>query len=157
MGTETERKFLVKSLAWKKGAVGTPYRQGYLCRQEERTVRVRIAGDEAHLTIKGQALGITRLEYEYPIPLAEARELLDRLCIKPLIEKTRYRVEFCGRVWEVDEFMGENRGLVVAEVELESPDQPLELPDWAGEEVTHDPRYLNANLVEHPFSRWPKP
>lgn len=157
MGQEIERKFLVCSMGWKVGAVGIPYRQGYLCRQEARTVRVRIAGDEAYLTIKGQALGIARLEYEYPIPLAEASELLDRLCLKPLIEKTRYRIEYRGRVWEVDEFSGENQGLVVAEVELESPDQPLELPDWVGEEVTHDPRYLNANLVEHPFSRWGKP
>jgi len=157
MGFETERKFLVKSSVWKQGAVGTPYRQGYLCRQEARTVRVRITGERAYLTLKGQAQGMTRLEYEYPIPLADAHAMLDQLCLKPLIEKTRYRVEFGGRVWEVDEFAGENQGLVVAEVELESPDQPLELPDWVGEEVTHDPRYLNANLVAHPFSRWPKP
>lgn len=157
MGTETERKFLVKSPGWKKGAVGVRYRQGYLCHQEARTVRVRVAGDTGYLTIKGVAEGITRLEYEYPIPLAEASELLDRLCIKPLIEKTRYRIEYCGRVWEVDEFAGENQGLVVAEVELEFPDQALELPGWVGEEVTQDPRYLNASLVEHPFSRWGKP
>jgi CYTH domain-containing protein len=157
MGFETERKFRVRSSDWKPGAVGVPYRQGYLCREEARTVRVRIAGEQAYLTLKGQAQGMTRLEYEYPIPLAEARALLDQLCLKPLIEKTRYRVEFGGRVWEVDEFAGENQGLVVAEVELDSPDQPLELPDWVGEEVTHDPRYLNANLVAHPFSRWPQP
>ncbi|MGK0619914.1 CYTH domain-containing protein [Meiothermus cerbereus] len=157
MGSETERKFLVRSESWKPGAVGVPYRQGYLCRQAARTVRVRVAGGQAYLTIKGQAQGITRLEYEYPIPLADAQALLEQLCLKPLIEKTRYRLEFAGRVWEVDEFAGENQGLVVAEVELEGPDQPLELPDWVGEEVTHDPRYLNANLVEHPFSRWGKP
>jgi CYTH domain-containing protein len=157
MGSEIERKFLVRSEDWKPGAVGVPYRQGYLCRQAARTVRVRVAGGQAYLTIKGQAQGITRLEYEYPIPLADAQDLLEQLCLKPLIEKTRYRLEFGGRVWEVDEFAGENQGLVVAEVELESPDQPLELPDWVGEEVTHDPRYLNANLVEQPFSRWGKP
>ncbi len=157
MGTETERKFLVRSSVWKKGAVGVRYRQGYLCRQEARTVRVRVAGDTGYLTIKGVAEGITRLEYEYPIPLAEASELLDQLCLKPLIEKTRYRIEYRGRVWEVDEFAGENQGLVVAEVELEFPDQALELPGWVGEEVTQDPRYLNANLVEHSFSRWGKP
>jgi len=156
MGSEIERKFLVRSEDWKPGAVGVPYRQGYLCRQAA-TVRVRVAGGQAYLTIKGQAQGITRLEYEYPIPLADAQALLDQLCLKPLIEKTRYRLEFAGRVWEVDEFAGENQGLVVAEVELEGPDQPLELPDWVGEEVTHDPRYLNANLVEQPFSRWGKP
>lgn len=154
MGSETERKFLVRSSDWKPGTVGVPYRQGYLCREEARTVRVRIAGDQAYLTIKGQAQGITRLEYEYPLPLADAQALLEQLCLRPLIEKTRYRIEYRGRVWEVDEFAGENQGLVVAEVELESPDQPLERPDWVGEEVTHDPRYLNANLVEHPFSRW---
>ncbi len=154
MGTETERKFLTRSLSWKQGAVGMAYRQGYLCREEARTVRVRIAGDKAYLTIKGQTQGMTRLEYEYPLPLADAQELLEQLCLRPLIEKTRYRTCYRGRVWEVDEFAGENQGLVVAEVELESPDQPLELPDWVGEEVTHDPRYLNANLVEHPFSRW---
>ncbi|MDT7919411.1 MAG: CYTH domain-containing protein [Meiothermus sp.] len=157
MGSEIERKFLVRSEDWKPGAVGVPYRQGYLCRQAARTVRVRVAGGQAYLTIKGQAQGITRLEYEYPIPLADAQDLLEQLCLKPLIEKTRYRLEFGGRVWEVDEFAGENQGLVVAEVELEWPDQPLELPDWVGEEVTHDPRYLNANLVEQPFSRWGKP
>ncbi|MCX7783691.1 MAG: CYTH domain-containing protein [Meiothermus sp.] len=157
MGTETERKFLIRSWGWKQGAVGVMYRQGYLCREEARTVRVRIAGDKAYLTIKGQVQGMTRLEYEYPLPLADAQELLDRLCLRPLIEKTRYRVEYRGRVWEVDEFAGENQGLVVAEVELKLPEQPLELPDWVGEEVTHDPRYLNANLVEHPFSRWGKP
>ncbi|WP_027877934.1 CYTH domain-containing protein [Meiothermus cerbereus] len=156
MGSEIERKFLVRSEDWKPGAVGVPYRQGYLCRQAARTVRVRVAGGQAYLTIKGQAQGITRLEYEYPIPLADAQDLLEQLCLKPLIEKTRYRLEFGGRVWEVDEFAGENQGLVVAEVELEWPDQPLELPDWVGEEVTHDPRYLNANLVEQPFSRWGK-
>ncbi|MBO1436949.1 CYTH domain-containing protein [Meiothermus sp. CFH 77666] len=154
MGTETERKFLTRSLSWKQGAVGVTYRQGYLCREEARTVRVRIAGDKAYLTIKGQTQGMTRLEYEYPLPLADAQELLEQLCLRPLIEKTRYRTWYRGQVWEVDEFAGENQGLVVAEVELESPDQPLELPDWVGEEVTHDPRYLNANLVEHPFSRW---
>lgn len=154
MGTETERKFLTRSLSWKQGAVGVTYRQGYLCREEARTVRVRIAGDKAYLTIKGQTQGMTRLEYEYPLPLADAQQLLERLCLRPLIEKTRYRVWYRGRVWEVDEFAGENQGLVVAEVELETPDQPLELPAWVGEEVTHDPRYLNANLVEHPFSRW---
>jgi adenylate cyclase len=157
MGSEIERKFLVRSEDWKPGAVGVLYRQGYLCRQAARTVRVRVAGGQAYLTIKGQAQGITRLEYEYPIPLADAQDLLEQLCLKPLIEKTRYRLEFGGRVWEVDEFAGENQGLVVAEVELEWPDQPLELPDWVGEEVTHDPRYLNANLVEQPFSRWGKP
>ncbi|WP_299426602.1 CYTH domain-containing protein [uncultured Meiothermus sp.] len=157
MGTETERKFLVRPSDWKKGAVGMVYRQGYLSTDKARTVRVRVAGEMGYLTIKGMAEGITRLEYEYPIPPTDASELLDQLCLRPLIEKTRYRIEVHGRVWEVDEFAGENQGLVVAEVELESPDHPLELPDWVGEEVTHDPRYLNASLVENPFSTWYKP
>lgn len=157
MGTETERKFLVRSSAWKEGASGTLYRQGYLSTEKARTVRVRIAGDRGYLTIKGAAEGISRPEYEYEIPLADANELLDQLCLRPMIEKTRYRVEHGGLVWEVDEFAGENQGLVVAEVELETPDQLVRLPEWAGEEVTHDPRYLNANLVKSPFSTWPKP
>ncbi len=154
MGTEIERKFLVRSSAWKKRADGTFYRQGYLCIEQARTVRVRIAGDRGYLSIKGAAEGVSRLEYEYEIPLPDANELLDRLCLRPLIEKTRYRVVDLGLVWEVDVFAGENQGLVVAEVELESPDQPLDLPDWVGPEVTDDPRYLNASLVQHPFSRW---
>jgi CYTH domain-containing protein len=154
MPREIERKFLVKGISWKKGASGELYRQGYLVADRERTVRVRVAGEDGFLTIKGTSKGLTRAEYEYPIPATEANEMLDTLCPKPLIEKYRYRLEHAGLLWEVDEFLGENRGLTLAEVELADEDQRISLPDWAGEEVSHDPRYFNANLARHPFSRW---
>lgn len=154
MPTEIERKFLVKGTAWKRGAAGELYRQGYLVTDRERTVRVRVVGEEGFLTIKGPSRGIARAEYEYRIPAREAGEMLDTLCLKPLIEKYRYRIEHAGLVWEVDEFLGENQGLTVAEVELSDEHQHISLPDWAGEDVSHDPRYYNANLVRHPFSKW---
>lgn len=154
MGQEIERKFLVKAESWRRPDNGIRYRQGYLSTVTERTVRVRTAGDKAYLTIKGVTVGATRAEYEYEIPLADANEILDRLCERPLIEKTRYRVAHGGLVWEVDEFEGENAGLIISEVELQREDQAITLPDWVGEEVTHDPRYFNANLVAHPFRRW---
>lgn len=152
MATEIERKFLTKNNSWKASAKGSVYRQGYLCTQP--TVRVRIAGDKGFLTIKGPTQGISKSEYEYSIPLADAAEMLDSLCQRPLIEKVRYILEYAGHTWEIDEFMGENAGLIVAEVELESSDSALELPDWVGEEVSHDARYYNANLVRFPYSRW---
>jgi CYTH domain-containing protein len=156
MPIEIERKFLVVDDTWRQGATGTPFRQGYLCTDPERTVRVRLAGDRGTLTIKGKTEGISRAEFEYPIPSAEAAELLDRLSLRPLIEKTRYRVEHAGRVWEIDEFFGDNEGLILAEVELESADAQLELPSWTGREVSDDPRYYKANLVQHSFSKWGK-
>lgn len=154
MGTEIERKFLVRDDGWRAGAAGEVYRQGYLASDPERTVRVRVVGEHGYLTVKGKTEGLARAEYEYPIPASDANELLDRLCLKPLIEKTRYRVAHGGHVWEVDEFEGENRGLVVAEVELEDAGETIELPGWVGSEVSDDPRYYNANLVRHPFGRW---
>jgi CYTH domain-containing protein len=154
MGTEIERKFLVNGDSWREGARGTRFQQGYLSSVKERTVRVRVAGERAFLTIKGKSVGATRSEYEYEIPLADARELLAGLCERPLIEKTRYEVDVAGLTWEVDVFEGENQGLVVAEIELESESQPFTLPAWAGAEVTSDPRYFNASLIKHPFSRW---
>jgi len=154
MGTEIERKFLVRGDAWRSRAEGEPYRQGYLSVDPERTVRVRVAGTRGDLTVKGKSAGLARDEFEVPLPLADAHELLDRLCLRPLIEKVRYRVEHEGHVWEVDEFAGENQGLVLAEVELASPDEAVELPAWAGQEVSDDPRYYNANLVHHPFGTW---
>ena len=154
MGREIERKFLLRDDGWRLLAEGVAYRQGYLSVDTGRVVRVRIAGERGFLTIKGAAVGSVRPEYEYEIPLADARELLDTLCLRPQIEKTRYRVAAHGLVWEVDEFHGDNRGLVLAEVELEAPDQPVELPDWVGEEVTHDPRYSNAALTVNPYCRW---
>jgi CYTH domain-containing protein len=153
MGTEIERKFLVREGSWRGGqAVG--FRQGYLNTAKERIVRVRTIGDRGYLTIKGITVGASRLEFEYEIPVADAEELLDELCEKPLIEKNRYTVEHGGLAWEVDEFLGENQGLVVAEVELQSEDQRYERPEWLGNEVTGDPRYFNSNLIANPYTRW---
>ncbi len=155
MAREIERKFLVAGTSWKKGATGKRYRQGYLSAQPERTVRVRVAGKQGLLTVKGISRGASRDEYEYPIPLADAEELLDRLCERPLIEKTRYRIPYQGLIWEIDVFEGDNRGLVVAEVELKNERQEVPLPPWIGREVTDDARYYNSNLAKHPFHRWP--
>lgn len=154
MGKEIERKFLLKNDGWRGLAAGTVYRQGYLSSNTERAVRVRTINDTAYLTIKGKSRGATRLEYEYEIPHSDAVELLNELCERPIIEKSRYKIEYAGMIWEVDEFDGENAGLIVAEIELTSEDQPFEKPDWVGEEVTDDPRYLNANLIKHPYSKW---
>lgn len=152
MGVEIERKFLVTSDDWRLGARGVDYRQGYLCREKGRTVRVRIAGDQGYLTVKGANRGASRPEFEYPVPLDDARELLG-LC-GPLVEKVRYRVPFGGLVWEVDEFRGDNEGLVVAEVELPTEDTVVLLPPWAGAEVTADGRYANSQLSVNPYCRW---
>lgn len=154
MGREIERKYLVREQSWRDGASGTALRQGYLCVEPERTVRVRVAGELAWLTVKGRTVGLTRAEYEWPIPLADATRLLDELCLRPLIEKVRYRIECAGRVWEVDEFAGDNAGLVLAEVELPSEDATVVPPPWIGKEVTDDRRYSNSNLVAHPYCRW---
>ena len=155
MGTEIERKFLLADDGWRSvGGEGKLYRQGYLSTAVERNVRVRIIGDRGFLTVKGRSAGITRLEFEYEIPLADASRMLDELCHRPLIEKTRHLVEHCGLTWEIDEFAGDNAGLVVAEVELESESQEVDPPAWVGVEVTDDPRYLNSSLVEKPFTTW---
>lgn len=154
MGIEIERKFLLASDAWRTLGQPVLLRQGYLSSARERVVRVRIEGGQAMLTIKGANVGASRGEWEYPIPLADATELLDGLCEQPLIEKYRHRIEHAGMVWEVDEFLGANAGLVVAEIELASEDQPFEKPDWIGAEVSGDARYYNANLIRHPFSQW---
>lgn len=154
MGVEIERKFLLAGDAWRGLGQAVLLRQGYLSSTRERVVRVRIEGEQAMLTIKGANVGATRGEWEYPIPLADAVELLDGLCEQPLIEKVRHRIEHAGMVWEVDEFLGANAGLVVAEIELASEDQPFEKPEWIGAEVSGDARYYNANLIRHPFSQW---
>ena len=150
MGIEIERKFLVTGTAWKENATAVPCCQGYLCPGSGVTVRVRTMGGQGFLTVKGRGDGLARPEYEYEIPLAEAREMLATLCVKPLIVKERYRVVHGGLVWEVDEFAGENRGLVLAEVELAQPEQAVSLPDWVGREVSGDSRYYNASLVSNP-------
>lgn len=154
MGIEIERKFLVRDDRWKAKGQGTLLRQGYLSSAPERIVRVRVEGEAAMLTIKGRTTGATRGEWEYAIPLTDAQILLDSLCERPIIEKYRYRISYDGMTWEVDEFLGENAGLVVAEIELDAEDQAFAKPNWIGEEVTHDARYYNANLIRHPYSRW---
>jgi CYTH domain-containing protein len=115
---------------------------------------VRIAGDRGFLTIKGPTQGVTRSEFEYAIPVSDAREMLETLCVGPLIEKTRYTLEHNGLIWEIDEFAGENQGLILAEVELTEANQSIQLPEWVGTEVSHDPRYFNANLARHPYRQW---
>lgn len=156
MGLEIERKFLVAGQSWRSGNEGTLFRQGYLSTETDRTVRVRIEGEKASLNIKGPSKGPVRREYEYSIPIEEALEILEHLCRKPIIEKTRYSVIFGGKTWEVDEFEGVNLGLTLAEVELLEIDERIPLPAWAGREVTDDPRFFNANLVLRPYSSWPK-
>jgi CYTH domain-containing protein len=151
---EIERKFLVSGEDWRALARGTRYRQGYLSTVKERTVRVRTIDDRAFLTVKGVSVGATRSEYEYEIPAADADEMLNALCEKPIIEKNRYKIPLGGITWEVDEFLGVNEGLIVAEVELQSEDQSFPKPAWIGEDVTDDPRYFNANLIARPFSTW---
>jgi len=153
MAEEIERKFLVLGETWRNGGKGIRYTQGYLSRDPERIVRIRQAGEQAYLTIKGVTRGVTRKEFEYPIPLADAAELLG-LCIRPLIEKTRTVVEYHGRHWEVDEFHGKNDGLILAEIELARADEVFDLPPWAGDEVSDDPRYYNSSLSEQPFGTW---
>lgn len=152
MGIEIERKFLVTGDEWKTGEKNY-YSQGYLNSDKSRTVRVRLAGDSAFLTIKGPTRGATRTEFEYAIPVDDAQHLLT-LCEHPLIQKYRYKLSHAGLAWEVDEFLGENAGLVVAEVELDAENQVVSLPAWIGQEVTDDPRYFNSSLVKRPYSSW---
>lgn len=154
MGKEIERKFLVKNDAWRGLVTGVLYRQGYLCGVKERTVRVRVAGEKAFLTIKGLTVGAARAEYEYEIPVTDAQAMLDHLAEKPLIEKIRHKIPYGGLTWEVDEFLGDNAGLIVAEVELTGEEQSFSKPHWVGEEVSDDPRYFNSNLARHPFRQW---
>ena len=155
MAQEIERKFLVKDDSWRATAgAGKPYLQGYLSLDRERVVRIRVKDDRGFLTIKGLRKGISAAEYEYPIPAAEAEEMLQKLCLRPLIEKLRYEVSHGGLLWEIDEFLGDNKGLMIAEVELSSEEQQVILPPWAGPEVSNDQRYANASLVQSPFSTW---
>lgn len=151
MPLEIERKFLVTSNRWRAGARACAIRQGYLSCGDGATVRIRIAGSEAFITVKGKTQGISRAEFEYPIPLHDAEVMLVTLCARPLIEKTRYALEHAGKLWTVDVFEGENDGLVMAEVELTGPEERIALPDWVGEEVTDDPRYRNSSLVSAPL------
>jgi adenylate cyclase len=155
MAVEIERKFLVTSDAWGDGPPGVRICQGYLTRDPERTVRVRLAGEKAFLTIKGGTSGISRQEFEYAIPPDEARALLD-LCLPPLLDKIRHERHVGDHVWEIDEFLGDNAGLVVAEIELDDADEDFVRPDWLGPEVSDDPRYFNSRLAERPWCEWGK-
>jgi len=155
VGVEIERKFRVTSDAWRGSVAGSVrYQQGYLSRSPTAAIRVRTDGERAYLNIKSTTDGVTRLEYEYPIPLADAEELLARVALRPLIVKTRHYIDFAGRRWEIDVFEAENAGLVIAEVELEAADADVVLPPWVGREVSADPRYYNSSLSERPYSEW---
>lgn len=155
MATEIERKYLVRSEGWRAHVQRRiRYQQGYLANTEQCSVRVRVGGDAAHVNIKGATAGASRLEFEYPVPMADAQVMLSELCSGPIVEKTRYLVHQLDQDWEVDVFEGDNAGLVVAEIELEDEAQAIRLPDWVGEEVTHDLRYYNSQLSITPFNRW---
>lgn len=155
MAIEIERKFLLANNNWRAQITArTRMVQGYLSSVPERTVRVRVSDSDAWLTIKGKNCGSSRSEYEYPIPVDDATEMLEQLCEKPLIDKWRYRVTDGDHQWEIDEFSGVNNGLIVAEIELQQVDEQFARPDWLGQEVTDDPRYFNSNLQSHPFCDW---
>ena len=151
---EIERKFLVRDDRWRTLGVPVLFKQGYLVADRQRVVRVRLEGERAVLTIKGATHGLTRSEFNYAIPRDDAETMLDTLALKPLITKWRTVIEHAGHYWEVDEFLGDNAGLIVAEIELSSEEEPFEKPDWIGEEVTGDPRYGNASLVRYPYTTW---
>ena len=154
MGIEIERKFLINPEKLPKLINGYTIKQGYIPTHDFTTVRIRIQDKEAFLTIKGKSVGASRLEFEYPIPLSDAETMLESLCTISLINKTRYLLVHEGHTWEVDVFEGLNKGLILAEIELSSEDEAFVLPDWVTEEVTHDVRYFNSQLIENPYLRW---
>lgn len=158
MGIEIERKYLVKKAKWQAykediSASGSKYSQGYIATVDATTVRLRTFDKQGYITIKGKTRGHTRSEFEYPIPLQDAESMLQTLCTKPLIEKVRYKINYGHLVWEVDEFYGDNSGLIIAEVELKSADQQIDLPSWIDKEV-RDKRYYNSSLVKYPYNQW---
>ncbi|CAA6814805.1 MAG: Adenylate cyclase [uncultured Thiotrichaceae bacterium] len=155
MATEIEHKFLIVNDEWREQIIrSVEYRQGYLSNNKSASVRIRIAGDIANINVKGMTVGLQRPEYEYPIPLADANEMLDQLCLRPMIEKIRHFVEYGGKIWEIDEFSGDNAGLIVAEIELESVDEAFDIPGWAGDDVSGIERYYNVALVQYPYAQW---
>ncbi len=158
MGIEIERKFLVRDDSWRDVVESeTGIVQGYLIADTQLTLRVRQSGERAFLTLKGATMGISRAEFEYPIPAADAATLLRELALPGLIEKTRYQVRCGEQLWDLDVFGGNNQGLVLAEIELATEDSHFEMPGWVGTEVSDDPRYYNANLARHPFREWSRP
>ncbi|MBN1337681.1 MAG: CYTH domain-containing protein [Bacteroidales bacterium] len=154
MGKETERKFLVTGDAYRKMATPVMYHQAFLSTVPERVVRIRIAGEKAYISVKGVVTGFTRMEFEYEIPPDDALFMLDNLCEKPPVKKLRYKIRYGNHVWEVDEFLEENQGLVIAEIELQTEEEIFTKPPWIGREVTGEPQYYNANLVKNPFKNW---
>jgi adenylate cyclase len=155
MAQEIEHKFLLANADWRENvSYSVIYKQGYLSSQSTSSIRVRISDKQAWLNIKSATIGTQRSEYEYEIPLTDAHEILENLCLKPVIEKTRHFVTHENHLWEIDEFDGENAGLIVAEIELDSLDEIFAKPDWVGEEVTQDVRYYNNNLAKNPYSAW---
>lgn len=153
MAVEIERRFIVVGDAWRGLAPGVQYRQGYLSVEKERTVRVRVVGNQAWLTLKSNISNVSRHEFEYPVPLADAQTIMGAMC-PMVVNKLRHRIEHGGFIWEVDEFFGENAGLVLAEIELPDESTPFDKPEWIGEEVTEDGRYTNSFLSKNPYSRW---
>lgn len=155
MAIEIERKFLVKNTLWQEHVISKSHiKQGYIASEKNATVRIRIAKGHAILNIKSATVGIQRSEFEYDIPIDDAEMILEKVAIRPIIEKTRYKVQSGDHVWDLDEFHGENDGLIVAEVELSSEDEVFHMPEWAGKEVSSDPKYYNANLIKHPYHLW---
>lgn len=157
MGIEIERKFLLKFLPHDLLTEPQYICQGYLSTDKNCTVRVRISGKKAFLTVKGITVNCSRSEFEYPISLEDARKMLDEFCGENIIEKNRYKVTFKGFVWEIDQFLGNNTGLLLAEIELTNENEVFELPDCIQKEVTHDTRYFNSNLMLNPVSGWETP
>ncbi len=157
MAVEIERKFLLRDASWRL-AVGasTLLRQGYLANTARASMRVRLAGERGWLSVKSMTRSIARAEYEVEVPAADAIAMLDALCEGPLIEKWRHEVVHAGAHWEIDEFLGENAGLVIAELELPAEDAPFARPDWLGAEVTLEERYYNFRLAQRPFRHWPE-
>ncbi|MBW6458492.1 MAG: CYTH domain-containing protein [FCB group bacterium] len=151
---EIERKFLVIRAEYRNGILPVRYRQGYIMQDATGHLRIRVGGGKAILGFKKLISGFSRWEFEYPVPVDDAEEMLAHLCEGRVVEKDRYTLTYRGMRWEVDEFLGKNAGLVIAEIELDSEGRYFEKPPWAGEEVTHDPRYLNVHLAEHPYGEW---
>jgi adenylate cyclase len=155
MGIEIERKFLIEKDLWYalKKPEGTLIQQAYLVNEPEKVIRIRVTDSSGYLTIKGPVVSVTRSEYEFPIPKVEAIRILDQFT-KARIDKTRYKIEYGGKTWEIDEFWGNNEGLIIAEIELQSEDEQFTKPSWIGREVTEDHRYYNSYLSEHPYTSW---
>lgn len=155
MALEIEHKFLLANEEWRSQVEKSVYfKQGYLSSTKQNSIRVRISDTNAWINIKSAVIGTHRLEYEYEIPLSDAKEILDELCHKPLIEKQRHYITHANNIWEIDEFMGENSGLIVAEVELSEIGENFDRPSWIGAEVTHDLRYYNNSLCQNPYANW---